>query len=198
MDVTELARRLEGAAKAKRVAQDTVLFRRGDRTRHMYGLLAGGARLLRHTVDGAPITLHRARPGGFFAEASLFAAAYHCDGEAEAGSTVVAFPKAAVLGLMEQDAAFAQAFCRHMARQVQGLRSNLELRGIRSAEERILAALSLKLGDGDTRVVLTGAWKDFAQDVGLTHEALYRALKRLENAGRIRRDGLQVWLDGSG
>lgn len=196
MDVTQLAERLSGAAKTKRVDQDTVLFSRGDRTRNMYGLLLGSARLLRYTVDGTPITLHRARLGSFFAEASLFASTYHCDGEASAGSVVMAFPKSAVLELMERDASFARAFCQHMARQVQGLRSNLELRGIRSAEERVVAALSLKLRDGQNRVELPGTWKDFAQDVGLTHEALYRALKRLEVSGRLRRDGLVVWIEG--
>lgn len=195
MDVAQLAQQLGGAAKTKRVDQDTLLFCRGDRTRNMYGLLSGNARLLRYTVDGAPITLHRAKPGGFFAEASLFASAYHCDGEASAGSVVAVFPKAAVLAIMEQDASFARAFCQHMARQVQGLRSNLELRGIRSAEERIMAALSLKLGEGESRVELPGTWKDFAEDVGLTHEALYRALKRLEDAGRLSRDGLSVRIE---
>lgn len=197
MDITQLVQQLGGAAKIKQMDQDTLLFHRGDRTRNMYGLLSGSARLLRYTVDGAPITLHRAKPGGFFAEASLFASAYHCDGEASAGSVLAVFPKSAVLTIMEQDAGFARAFCQHMARQVQGLRSNLELRGIRSAEERIMAALSLKLGDGECRMVLPGTWKEFAEDVGLTHEALYRALRRLEDAGRLRRDGSTVWLKGA-
>lgn len=195
MDVTQLSRQLGGAAKIKQMDQDTLLFHRGDRSRNMYGLISGSARLLRYTVDGVPITLHRAKPGGFFAEASLFASVYHCDGEASAGSVIAVFPRAAVLAIMERDVGFTRAFCQHMAHQVQGLRSNLELRGMRSAEERVVAALSLKLGDGQNRVKLPGTWKDFAQDIGLTHEALYRALKRLEDAGRLQRDGQTVRIE---
>jgi CRP-like cAMP-binding protein len=111
---------------------------------------------------------------------------------------VIGFPRAAVLRLMEEDAKFARDFCQILAHQVQGLRAKVELRGIRSAEDRILAALSLRLGDDEDRVDIVGTWKDFAHDLGLTHEALYRALRRLEDDGRIRREKMGVWVTATG
>jgi CRP-like cAMP-binding protein len=135
------------------------------------------------------IPLHRARAGEFFAEASLFADAYHCDGEVMARSEIAVFEKAAVLNLMATDGPFAQAFCKHLAGQVQRLRSGIELRAIRSAPQRVMAALSFKLPDGAREMELSGTWKDFALDIGLTHEALYRALKSLQDAGRLHRSG---------
>jgi len=145
MEVADLSKVLGTLAQIKRIQTDSILFHRGDPTECMYGVLEGKARLIRHTIDGTKVTLHQALPGAFFAEASLFAESYHCDGEVEAGSVVMAYPKAAVLAKMSSDTDFAQTFCQHMAGQVQKLRSAIELRGIRSAEERVMAALSFRL-----------------------------------------------------
>jgi len=194
MPVKELVKRLGGAARIELMDDDRVLFHRGDATRHMYGVLHGQAHLRRTTREGAEIVVHRAQAGEVFAEAALFSPHYHCDGIAIAGAKIALFEKTAMLNLMQNDGAFAVEFCQRMAGQVQRLRSNIELRAIRSAEDRIMAALSLRLGDGETNYEMPGTWKGFAQDIGLTHEALYRALKRLERSKRLRRDGRKVHL----
>lgn len=198
MDVNEIMARLGSSVRVRALAGDESLFRRGDPALNMFGLLSGAARLTRDTAEGARIVVHRAQPGSLFAEASLFSDVYHCDGEAQAGSQVAVFPKTAVRDLMQRDPDFAFGFCHRLAGQVQYLRTHVELRAIRSAENRVLAALSLRL-DGDARSVTLGTtWKTFAQEIGLTHEALYRALKQLEQAGRIRRAGTCVTLTGNG
>jgi CRP-like cAMP-binding protein len=187
MNIEDLAQRLGEGVERKRVRAQEVLFYRGDPTHHLYGVVEGEVRLVRHTFDGAEVSLHRARPGDFFAEASLFSDIYHCDGVAGASSVLMAFSKRAVLDLMARDGQFAQAFCQHLAGQVQKLRSGIELRGIRNAEDRVMAAVSLRLKEGDDSLEVAGAWKNFALDIGLSHEALYRTLKRLEDQGRIKR-----------
>jgi len=194
MTVRELIGRLRGAAKIRHVAEDTVLFHRGDAPRYIFGVLDGEAMLRRYTAEGAEVVVHRARPDSLFAEAALFSDRYHCDAMARAGSRIVWFPKVKVLRLLAEDASFAAAFCHRMAAQVQGLRSSLEIRGIRNAEDRIMAALSLRLADGERKLDMAGSWKQFALDIGLTHEALYRALRRLEHSKRLSRDGLKVTL----
>lgn len=194
MQVTELVERLGRAARVETYTTDTMLFRRGDPTRHMFGILEGQACLRRTTFEGAELIIHRAHEGDLFAEAALFSDAYHCDGQALAGSRVAMLSKPAVLNLMQDDGAFAEAFCQRLAGQVQRLRSNIELRAIRSADERIIAALSLRVGTGETNYELAGTWKGFAQEIGLSHEALYRALKRLELANRVQRQGRSIQL----
>jgi CRP-like cAMP-binding protein len=58
---------------------------------------------VRHAIDGSEVTLHVARDGETFAEASLFAARYHCDAIADLPSTVLQFDKAAVLASLAAD-----------------------------------------------------------------------------------------------
>lgn len=194
MTVRELVSRLRGAAQVRHVAEDTVLFRRGDAPHHIFGVLDGEAVMRRFTAEGAEVVIHRAKPGTLFAEAALFSDRYHCDATAHGGSRIACFPKSDMVRLLAEDGAFASAFCHRLASQVQGLRSTLEVRGIRNAEDRIMAALSLRLADGERELELAGTWKQFALDIGLTHEALYRALRRLESAGRLMRDGETVRL----
>lgn len=194
MDAKQMLDRLGETATVCDLADGGSLFRRGDNAANMYGVLSGGARLCRDTAEGGRIVIHRAGPGALFAEASLFSEVYHCDGEVAKDARIAVFPKRAVLDLMAVDGDFALAFSGHLAGQVQRLRANVELRTIRNAERRVLAALSLKLDDGARTVTLPVSWKAFAHEIGLTHEALYRTLKRLENSGQIRRDGMRVRL----
>jgi len=193
-NMMDLVARLGDAARIETFKAANVLFHRGDPTRHMYGVLDGQADLRRITIEGAEIVVHRAQSGELFAEAALFSPRYHCDGVAMAGSRIALFEKTALLELMQNDGTFAVAFCQRLAGQVQRLRSGIELRAMHSAEDRIMAALSLRMGDGETDYEIQGTWKSFAQDIGLTHEALYRALKRLERSKRLHRDGRKVQL----
>jgi CRP/FNR family transcriptional regulator, dissimilatory nitrate respiration regulator len=41
---------------------------------------------------------------------------------------------------------------------------------------------------------LHGTLKDLAAEIGLTHEALYRALAALERAGEVKRAGNRIML----
>ena len=56
------------------------------------------------------------------------------------------------------------------------------------------AALRLQARGADGAVMLKGTWKDFAAELGLTHETLYRTMAALERAGRLRRRGTRAWL----
>ena len=194
MHVQELMDRLGPRARVECFASDSTLFRRGDATRYLYGVIQGQAELRRITVEGTALIVHRAFAGDIFAEAALFSPVYHCDGDVLAGTQIALFSKAALQDLVQNDSVFGTALCHHMASQVQRLRSALELRSIRSAEDRVMAALSLRLSEGQTRFELNGTWKDFAAEIGLTHEALYRALKRLQVGGRLSREGRVVQL----
>ncbi|MEL6964249.1 MAG: cyclic nucleotide-binding domain-containing protein, partial [Pseudomonadota bacterium] len=60
-----------------------LVFATGDKTRGLFRVEDGLIRLVRHAADGREVTLHLAKPGDFFAEASLFSESYHCDAIAE-------------------------------------------------------------------------------------------------------------------
>ena len=121
------------------------------------------------------------------AEASLFSPSYHCDAIASTDATVRIYPKAAVLAAFYEDRHAAQAFTATLARQVMNLRTRIEQRNIRSAHERVRHFLKLNVGVDRRTVNLRGSLKDLANELGLTHEALYRTLAALERASEIKR-----------
>jgi len=163
------------------------LFRQGDPASALFEVELGRLRLIRHTIDNRPVTLHTAQAGGLVAEAALFAERYHCDAVAAVASRVRIYPKRALLAAFRNDAAQAERFMAVLAQQIHGLRSRLEERNIRSARERVLNRLVLA-ADADTRTVrLDGTLMDLAAEIGLSHEALYRTLAALEKDGAIAR-----------
>ncbi len=168
------------------------LFRAGDEARAIYRVERGCLRLMRHGIDGEAITLHRAEPGSLFAEASLFSAVYHCDAVAEAPSRVEIFPKAAVLLHLSAHPTINLAFSAYLARQLQALRGRLEITRLKSARERVVAWLT-QLGAADGTIRLGRPLLAAAAEIGLTHEALYRALAQLVREDRLERPGRRLF-----
>ena len=126
---------LEAGSIVRVLSPGELLFRQGDRAAAIYKVESGRLRLIRRTVDDHLVILHMARRGELFAEASLFADAYHCDAVAAALSSVRVYPRAIVMDALRTDPALAEAMAR-LARQLQELRARMELRNIRSARER--------------------------------------------------------------
>jgi CRP-like cAMP-binding protein len=169
------------------------LFRLDDATVGLWEIVAGRVRLSRVDASGREIVLYIAGPGETIAEASLFSARYHCDAIANSKATVRLYPKRHVFSTFERDAKAARAFSAMLAHQVMNLRTRIEQRNIRSARERVRHFLAVNAAS-DGRIELTGTLKDAAAEIGLTHEALYRALSALEQAGEIRRSGGRIKL----
>ncbi len=135
---------LEAGSAVRVLAPGDLLFRQGDPAAAIYKVESGRLRLIRRTVDDHLVILHTARRGEFFAEASLFADAYHCDAVAAAPSSVRVYPKELVMEALRMDPAFAEAFMARLARQLQELRARMEPSNIRSARDRLLQYLRLK------------------------------------------------------
>lgn len=181
----------------RQVAAGAALFRQGQRTVGVFVLLRGALRLQRVTPDGATVTLHLARPGEMFAEASLFAAHYHCDAIADRDSVVGLYPRRKLAAQLRGDPEALWNFSAELARRLQGLRQRYELKQIRSAPLRVLQFLRLRCG-ADGRYRAAGSLKEIAAEVGLSHEALYRALALLEQQGRIERPAGYLCLAAKG
>lgn len=114
------------------------LFRQGDASIGIYLLKSGRIRLQRITPDGASVSIHLARPGELFAEASLFSHSYHCDAIAEVDSEVWRYPKDQLSQRLRTGPEALWAFARELASRLQGLRLRYELKQVRSATERVL------------------------------------------------------------
>jgi CRP-like cAMP-binding protein len=183
-------------AKAPRRALNTGehLFRQGDKAAAIYWVEAGRLELVRHTVDDHPVTLHTAKAGELFAEAALYSEVYHCDAIARTASRVRVLAKRTLRAALREDPGLAERTMAVLAREIQRLRSRLELRNIRSARLRLMHHLALAAEPGTRMVRLDGTLKDLAAELGLTHEVLYRTLGNLERERVVARGRATITL----
>jgi len=195
MDVGTAAALFDVTPDHRSLPAGAALFRQGDTSFGIFLLIGGRIRLQRITPDGAAVSIHLARPGELFAEASLFSEHYHCDAVAEVDSDIWIYPKEQLSRSLHTKPKALWAFARELARRLQELRLRYELKQIRSAPERVLQLLRMRCGK-DGVFGIAGSLKDLAADVGLTHEAFYRALAALEKQGRIVRSTGAIRLIG--
>jgi len=167
MSPADLPLSLEAASVIRELGAGEVLFEQGDRAAAIYKVESGRLRLVRRTVDDHLVILHTACRREFFAEASLFAATYHCDAVAAEPSRIRVYPKAKVMEALRTDPVLAPAFMARLAHQLQELRARMELRSIRSARESVLQYLRLR-ADLDRRSIATeGQLQDIAAEIGI-------------------------------
>jgi CRP/FNR family transcriptional regulator, dissimilatory nitrate respiration regulator len=162
------------------------LFRQGDRTAGLFEVVKGKLRLARVDPSGRETILYSAGAGDLVGEASLFSSVYHCDAIATTSAVVRLYPKSVILAEFQHNQKAAQAFMAMLARQIINLRTRLEQRNIRSARDRVRHYLAVS-ADADGTVVLPGTVKALADELGLTHEALYRTLSEMEADDEIER-----------
>ncbi len=169
------------AYRHRHLESGETVFRQDEKARGLFYVLDGQIELRRYTQNGQNVVIHRASNGQTFAEASLFAQNYHCDAIAIAPSRLVELDRAVILKKFVEDADFSLALAKRFAGQIRGYRRKLEILAIRSAEDRIFAAIE----EGQ----LNGSIKAFATDIALTHEAVYRGLATLVDKGLLEKTG---------
>lgn len=155
------------------------LFAQGATARALVLVETGALTLLRTTEAGHGVVIGRAGPGEILAEASLTAGMYHCDCIAAEPTTGQLIAVAAVRAAMSSDPEFAIQHVARLARHLLAERQRIEIMSIRSAPDRVHAAL-LAFGQN-------GSITDMAQRFALTQEACSRALARLVADGRAER-----------
>ena len=185
---------IRSAATERKLKAGETLFHAGSRSVGFYEVVSGTVRLIRVDRSGHEAVLQTASAGETLAEASLFSPSYHCDAVAAADAVVRLYPKAMLLAALQRDPKLARSFAAMLASQVMALRTRLERRNIRSARERVRHFLTINAGADGRTVLLRGPLKQLAADIGLTHEALYRTLARMEAEGEIARDGSTIKL----
>jgi CRP/FNR family transcriptional regulator, dissimilatory nitrate respiration regulator len=189
--------RIRAAGVERTLKAGQTLFRMGDVPASLFEVVKGKVRLLRTDASGRETVLHTAGPGHVVAEASLFAPVYHCNAIASTQATVRTYPKALLLAEFQHDPDAAQAFMAMLAREIMGLRTRLELSNIHAARDRVRHYLALNASHDGRTVVLPGTVKEWAADLGLTHEALYRTLAAMQHDSEIRRVGRKITLTPS-
>lgn len=173
------------------LAKDEFLFRQQQPATAIFVVVSGRIRLFRDLPDGSSVILHVARSGDTFAEASLFSEHYHCHAQADLASTVMRLNSHQLLAAISANKELGLQFSQALAAQVRDMRAMLSLRDIRSANERLLAWLRMNAKGDQMTVFIDRPWTGVSEELGLTREAVYRALAHLQQQGRIERNGRQ-------
>lgn len=184
---------LRALAERWEIDAGQTLARIGDPVCGVFSVIAGEVRLIRRDRDGGTVVLQRSR-GGFFAEASLGSKVYHCDVVAAERGAVLRFPAQAFRAALDDDAGFRDAWMTHLAREVRKLRAQCERLSLHGAADRILHYIESEGSDG--AITLTQSRKAWAAEMGLTHEALYRTLRKLKADGILDIEGDSIAIVG--
>lgn len=183
---------LRERAVERSVAAGERLARQSETPTKMFFVLVGEVRLLRRSSSGRETVMQRVQEG-FVAEASLDAPCYHCDLIVGASGEVLVFPRCDFEAALTESREFNRAWIVHLSQELRRARSRNERLACPTAAERIRHAI---VAEGEGRSLRLGQTrKEWAAELGLSHEALYRALRRLREAGTIREDGERIeWL----
>ncbi len=177
------------ALASERVLEpDEVLFRAAAPAAAVFFLVSGSLRLVRFGQGGEEIPIHQAHAGEFFAEASLHGDRYHCTAIAAKVSSVLVLPADSVGRLLEHDRAFSGYWIETLARQLRNSRARVERLCLKRASERVRHLLLTEGIGPKRRYELRGSVKELALSLGLTHEALYRTLARMQRTGELTRE----------
>lgn len=165
-------------------ARGETLFKQGKKPTRMWYVTHGEVVLQRPGRQGESVVLQRTRRG-FVAEASLESTRYHCDALVTASGLVVAIPLEALRRALATDSDFAGRWIAMLNQEVKRLRAQCERLSLKGVKQRLLHLIETEGGDG--RLPLGSGLKSIAAELGVTHEALYRAVAELENKGVVRR-----------
>lgn len=184
--MTELPDLLRRLAREAALEKGRFLFYSGEPAAAVYRVLAGEVHLLRHGPDGGAVVVQRARPGDFLAEASLFSDRYHCDALCVRPSRCLRLPADTLAQALAAQPGFALEWVALLSRHLRLQRAAQERLALRSTRARIVHYLVERGEDG--RVTLEQPLTHWAQELGVSREALYRTLAKMEREGMLRRE----------
>jgi CRP-like cAMP-binding protein len=161
------------------------LFAKGQRPRYLFWVHAGQVVLERAAVNGASVVLQRTHQG-FVSEASLQSPRYHCDALVVVDAHITRVPVPALLQALTDDPAFPLRWIAMLNQEVRRLRLQCERLNLKGVQARVLHWLETE-GTGGCCAVTAG-YKSLAAELGVSHEALYRALADMVDAGLVLRE----------
>jgi len=161
-------------APERRLRLGETLFLRGDPIHSLHLLREGQVALVRVLESGTALTLHTTLSGEPVAQASIFADQYHCDATCRTDAVIASMPRDALLRWMQRDDAMMAL--ANASREVQALRSRIEVLRLRRLSDRIDAYLALHGPPAP------GGWAGVADWIGVTPAALYRELAKRRTA----------------
>lgn len=185
---------LRASVSVKDLAAGEILFTQREPVESAFFLESGQIHLVHYTEDGELIHHYTVRAGESFAEVALFKERYLCTAIANTLSRVLLLPKPLYISALRTSPELANAFMEQLAERLHETKLLLQLRSIRSAQKRVLHYLQLNVQTDGITVYIERPLKEIADDLGLTPEALSRALNQLHKQRIINRRKRKVTL----
>jgi CRP/FNR family transcriptional regulator, dissimilatory nitrate respiration regulator len=185
--IEQLSAELKSAATYHNLANGEILFCQNEPAKAIFVVESGGIKLIHYTCNGKTVNHYSVKPGEYFAEVALFNEIYVCTAIAEKSTRVISFPKRLFLISLENDFNLSRIFTEQLAQRLHQTKILLELRGIRSASDRVLHYLHIMTPANKKILNLEQPLKDIANDIGISPEALSRTLTQLQNKGILTR-----------
>jgi len=186
---TLLPPEIQGECEAALIKKNDRVFLAGAMPVWMFYVISGEVTLERSGMHGESVVLQRTRQG-FISEASLKVSRYHCDAVAIADTHVIKVPVKALTKSLDQDPAFASRWINMLNTEVRRLRLHLERLNMKSIRDRLVHLIETEGKDG--RFPIPSGLKTLAGELGVTHEALYRAIAALQAEGLLKKEDAQL------
>lgn len=176
------------------VPAGTTIFRQGDPSIGLVLVITGVVELRRVSAAGQPLVLHRASAGETLAEAALFEPLHHCDAVATRATRLRIITEASLREAAGLDPELPWRLAAHLAHSLAAARGRLARLALPRAEDRLMEAMVAMPTQADGSRRPPAGWMRLAQEIGLAHETVYRALARMQRAGSIEKRGKGIWL----
>ena len=164
------------------------LFRRGDAATNFFIVESGRIRLVRPTIANKTATLEFVESGDIVGESAFFAEAYSFSAIAMVASRVIVYPKIYLTSILQNHSELVEDLLRILINKIQYFQTNIELREIRTAQQRVLQYLNYAAESDRNIINLDRPLQDIAVQLGLTPATLSRTLSKLEIEGSITRE----------
>ncbi|MDJ0568301.1 MAG: Crp/Fnr family transcriptional regulator [Pleurocapsa sp. MO_192.B19] len=194
LTLERLSVELQNRATYQDIAAKQILFQQGETADAIYFLLEGQIRLATFTEERI-INHYFVLAGESFAEIALFSATYVCSAIADFPSRVAAIDKELFRQALDEYPDLANIYMSQLTDRYKTVKTLLELRSIRSARERLLQYLTHQIEPDRRTVILQRPLKYLAIELGLSVEALYRTISRLQSEGVITRKQRSITLN---
>lgn len=178
--------RLREATQYIHLKRNEKLFELNVPVSAIYYVQAGEVCATRVLPDGTQVVMQRSKAGEFFAEAAICVDLYSCDAIASKHSTALTIPKAILMNLLQEDVAFSLKFTMALTADMRKQCSRVERLRIKRAPDRVLHYLMCET-DASRCLTLQTTQAQWADELGLEPETLYRTLAKLEQEGAIKR-----------
>ena len=185
-----LPKGLLGQCHAHHFEKGDYLFHQGKKPEYMFFIVSGEAVLTRISSHGEPTILQRCK-GGFVSEASLLVDAYHCDAIATHNGQAITLPIKSLRDALA-DSKFSMKWVQLLSKEIMRLRTQSERLGLKDIRSKLIHLIETEGKQGV--LILQSDFKSMASEIGVTHEALYRAIATLEKEGLLEKhpDSLEL------